>query len=83
MDRDPANDGWRRTELERFARAALSRRQVIAGAAGLAGLGLVGRGARPAAAAPAAPMFTSAAVAAAQRALRQTGGDSAQAAVDA
>src|SRR5581483_7099178 len=83
MDRDPMDEAWRRLELERFAQSRLSRRQALAGAAGLAALGLAGRGSGRAAAAPAKPTFTPAAVRAAQRALRQTGGDSAQAAVDA
>ncbi|HEU5431929.1 MAG TPA: hypothetical protein VFU81_09705, partial [Thermomicrobiales bacterium] len=82
MDRDPAGEAWRSRELERFARARLSRRQALAGAVGLAALGLAGRGVRPTAAVG-QPTFTPAAVTAAQRALRLTGGDSAQAAVDA
>ena len=69
-----------RRRLEEFARSRLSRRGFVAATAGLAALPLATRAAR--AARPFAG-FTPKAVAAAQKRLRQTGGDSAEAAVAA
>src|ERR687897_3348596 len=82
MDSKPPIDPKHREALEAFARARASRRQVLHGAAGVAALGIAGRS-RPVAARSAAPSLTPAAISAAQRALRQTGGDSAEAAVAA
>lgn len=82
MNRDRSIDPKHREQLEQFARAMVSRRRVLGGMAGAASLPLAAKLA-PAQARPQFTAFTPAAIEAAQRTLRQTGGDSAEAAVAA
>ena len=82
MTRRRPIDPRHRADLEHFARSRLSRRQALRGVAGAAAAPMAARlGAGAAAAGFSA--FTPKAVSAAQKALRQSGGDSAEAAVAA
>lgn len=78
----PRGDTESRAQLEAFARSVVSRRNVLRGAAGAAALAATARGARRTTAQPRVRL-SAASIAAAQRALRQSGGDSAEAAVAA
>lgn len=81
MSKQRSDDATQRQMLEQFARSVMSRRSVIGGmAAGAAALPLAGSFPTPARARAA---LSAGAIAAAQRALLQTDGDSAEAAVAA